>query len=626
MQCRSHALIRRRNFRSLEAAFPAQRQPQRPITSYLRQIFRAGGSPWSPATQNPLVEALTPPPPEGAAGSSNAGSPAATRGLPSFALAQPQHVSDAVDCVRAQQSARAAELREYVHCHRWRDGGGISPAPSDPSGNPDEETQQQQRQQQLDELIRLFNAVEQPAHTLRQMCALLWLLSSDEAGATTATAAWKQAAATAFALPPLSDVSGLYQTELGRVVQSSTNPSTVCAARYLLRQLEDRTGERLLTRNAATTAAAASIVATAAAATSTGRDRQQINAIDEGAATEQPPSYQELSEALNDVERSLLTAKSKSPQTIAQMYNYIGLRTEQAKLRGYSSVVDQVFDTTASATVDEIRRLHTAVAAHLVPYLRQTVGILKIKSQNELELDSYLTNTGRAKPKAKPDSPERQRRLDAGAMLRLEQHVTLDGALQFAFRLLRDLLGVAIVPCDDGDGAALVWHADVRLYRVRDVLRDGDDPPLLGYLYLDAHQRGSGKQCARPVTLPIVPRGDGAPAAVCVSLAVPAPPWDTDPAVVTWDECEALLHELGHAVHFFLAHPPSQPPQQPEAGCLLGPQNMPLDISELLPKVRTSSDRAIAFVVVMVQSVPISLTLDSFHFSNLPRRSLWNCG
>jgi Zn-dependent oligopeptidase len=503
---------------------------QRHIISYLRNVFRTGS-----LSVNPILESLQPPEADD--------DEHPVRRLPQFSLAQPHHVQAAVEFVQVQQQNFAVNLQAHVvECEK-------STTVADPK-------------QQLDDLIRMIDQVEQPAYTLRQISSLLWLLSDEKTKPE-----WHKAAAIVSAMETPT-VPATVHKQLHNLLQSLENnddddrPRELAyAAKYLLRKYEVTTGKRLLHNN--------------------------NNDDDDESEPARIQNYQELAEALQEVEQSLLATKSSAAtsQTVANMYNYIGIRTAQAKLLGYDTVCDQVFagGGAAAADVAEIHRLHATMAERMVPFLVQTVGIKK--SKDELALDAYLADSGgslesSSSKLSSEDSPEMQRRKDNFVMLKLEHHVTLDGALQFAFRLTQDLLGISIEPADGAETTsnASAWNADVRLFHVFDEINKHARQQYLGSFYLDPFQR-EGK-LARSATIPIFARGPETrqEPVVCMSLEIEVPAWDTDPPVLTWEDCESLFHELGHVVQFLLA--------QSKAGVILGPQNMPLDISEFLPKVR----------------------------------------
>lgn len=519
---------------------PSSCTQQRSITSYLRSVFLTG----SLSPVNPILESLQQQQAVGAVKTKDGFGPPR---LPQFSLAQPHHVQAAVEYVQQQQQATLKRIMASCDLPNHVPISDRNVATT------------MENKQQLDDLLRLMDQMEQPAYTLRQVTSLLWLLSNDEA----TKAEWHRAAAevsAAEAWQTSEPSAGLIHTQLRALLlhvrepnRSSATSSSWAAATLWLRKHEVRTGQRLLDDDG-----------------DDGNKRHIYRVKEQAGEEELQSSYPVLTEALHEVEQSLLTTKSSiaTPQTIARMYNYIGIRTEQAKLLGYPTVADQVL-AGAAANLAEIRRLHVSMKERIVPLLRKLVGVKK--TRNELALDAYLSGSGGASSsssKVSRDGPEALHRRDKYMMLKLEHHVTLDGALQFVFRLVEDLLGVSFALAEKNDA----WNSDVQLYHAFD---ETNSKEYLGSFYLDPFQR-EGK-LARSATIPIFARGPNRPPLVCLSIKIDAPAWDTDPPVVTWEDCESLFHEFGHVLQFLLAHS--------ESGVTMGPQNMPLDVSEFLPKV-----------------------------------------
>ena len=323
--------------------------------------------------------------------------------------------------------------------------------------------------------------------------------------------------------------------------------------------------------------------------------------------------YNELSEIMSSIRSNIIDIESTSVSlsSVKLLYSYMGIRTEQAKLLGYNNVADQIFghsipqsrqqyfkESTATtgiaADIDTVRQLHVDMTQRLLPILRQITDKSRLRAtQPKLALESYLASskqnssgqdsTTRMKSQIQNAAISKysmqQYKSDVRSMIRLEHHVTLAGALEFSFGLIQDIFGISVIESnaenDFNVGDDSKWDSSVRLFHCYDTLNQNN---YIGSLYIDPFQR-KGKM-SRPATIPIVARSNTQAPIVCISLTLEVPIWDTNPAMMTWNDCEALLHELGHALQFVMA--------QSNYGCVLGPQAMPLDISELLPKVSKS--------------------------------------
>jgi len=124
----------------------------------------------------------------------------------------------------------------------------------------------------------------------------------------------------------------------------------------------------------------------------------------------------------------------------------------------------------------------------------------------------------------------------------IRRHLPLPRVLAALFALVGDLFGVEF---REDDGAAPVWHPDVRYFTL---YRDG---AAVAGLYADFFARegkrgGAWMDCARP-------RLDGGrvtPVAYLVTNF--AAPVEGKPATITHDDMVTLFHEMGHCLHHLL--------------------------------------------------------------------------
>ena len=301
--------------------------------------------------------------------------------------------------------------------------------------------------------------------------------------------------------------------------------------------------------------------------------------------------YQRLSKALNQVEINLqqYNPETASPQKqtylLADMYTYVGIRQEQAQRLGYAHHAERILSHNRMVTsLADIQALHQQVAGTVVPFLQQQ------SSPKLSALDDVLNSTGVHQLQQKLNT-RHQKVPDQMRMLRLEHYVTLDGAMQFVAHLARDLWGIQLVASSSADpdnsnnnsssSSSSInnnsiqnygWHDDVRLFHCYN--DDANNREYLGSFYLDPFAR-PGK-LHRPMTCNLLTRSKRHAPVTVLSLCLEPPAWNTEPAYMTWDDVEALLHEIGHVVQSILA--------RPTLGTLLGPQHMPFDFSEFWPK------------------------------------------
>lgn len=505
--------------------------PTRTVVTYLRDVLRSG----SLAPTNPILESIfrgTEEEERDAASTAPAPAPDQTQPLPQFWLAQPHHVTAAIQHVQETQ-ARSLEKVEKLLLNDTN--------VKESSTTPEE---------QLEQLIELLNEMEEPSYTLRQISSLLWLMAEHDDKAAWEEVAQEASAATTSVLEPdNATISTAVHEKLQALLfaiktkdDSESARNLRWSATAILSKYEQQTGQRVLVPS------------------ETANDDAQLE------------TYQHMSEALQEVVQKLLATKLGvvKPQLLSAMYNFIGLHTEQAKLLGYRNFCHQVLQSQQrQAKVDGIQKLHAAFAGRIVPQVVDDMGVKK--SQEERELEAYLSDKDTAK-----DEVEFRHKMDRYLMLKLQEHVTLDGALNFIFRMSQDLFGLSFERADTEHVNG--WNKDVLLYHVFDKSSNGNNEnnsrQYVGSFYIDPFAR-EGKH-ARPATIPIFPRGPNKQPVVCLSLEIEAPAWDDDAPMLKWQDCEALFHEIGHVLQFLLA--------RPQQGTLLGPQTMALDISEFLPK------------------------------------------
>jgi len=496
---------------------------KRPIFSYLSDVFRSGNL--SPT--NPFLESIEPH--QGTTDQkdeiiSTTKDPDQLQALPDFTFAQPHHVSAAAEQVHQLQKATMKKIQQLLQSSEF---------------------ERLSAYEQLDQLIRLLNEAEEPGFTVLQLSSLLADMSSEENGDKSKWNAVAEDLDFSLRYEDTGISSGKLKELLDSVVPNNNNNSSSSddsgakeihwAVSSMLRKHESESGERIF--------------------------RPLIDETETEKST-RLETYEHLSEALVAVSDSLLQTKlgNVRPQLLSDMYNFIGLKTEQAKMLGYSHFCEQVFAHHRQATFEEIQQLHKDIAARIVPQVIDDMGIKK--SQEEQELETYLG----VKDEARAET-EFRHKMDRYLMLKMQEHVTLDGALKFVFRVSQDLFGLSFVQ----DKETNAWNKDVLLYHVFD---ETANRQYMGSFYIDPFQR-EGK-LPRSAAMPLFPRGKHRQPVVNLCLQLEAPAWDDDSPRLRWQECETVFHEFGHVLQFMLS--------KPTRGTLLGPHAMAFDISEFLPK------------------------------------------
>ncbi|EEC44989.1 predicted protein [Phaeodactylum tricornutum CCAP 1055/1] len=150
--------------------------------------------------------------------------------------------------------------------------------------------------------------------------------------------------------------------------------------------------------------------------------------------------YREYTEALHGVTAAIQKAPPLATQLlIADMYNYVGLSNAKANLLGYKNWAEQILEHRI-VTVEELEGLHETIRERLQPFLKSASG--QANNSSGQALDDLLTPTGNT-PLVSGLSPQQ---MDDLSRLRIERHVTLEGALFVASRMSQDVFGVSLIP------------------------------------------------------------------------------------------------------------------------------------------------------------------------------------
>jgi len=212
------------------------------------------------------------------------------------------------------------------------------------------------------------------------------------------------------------------------------------------------------------------------------------------------------------------------------------LRQEQAQILGYSSYAEVSLSRKMAPSVE--------AAEQLLEELRQVSYSAAIEELEELK---KFAQQEELKHWDIPYWSERQReaKFDFNAE-ELRPYFPLPQVLEGLFSLAKRLFGVTIVA---HDGAAPLWHRDVRYFQVKD---ENEQP--LAYFYLDPYSRPAEKRggawmndCIGRAKLK-----DGVRLPVAYLVCNQTPPIEGQPSLMTFDEVTTLFHEFGHGLQHML--------------------------------------------------------------------------
>jgi Zn-dependent oligopeptidase len=259
-------------------------------------------------------------------------------------------------------------------------------------------------------------------------------------------------------------------------------------------------------------------------------------------------SLQQLDAALRRLESEVISqtrkpvdptvSKQTSPsETKAQLeliHTYIALQHQRAEVMGHKHHAESVFSSKqvsrlATSTAD-VASLHCEIADRATKLIQLT----PVKEWQEAT---------------------------EGAMADTSDYLTLDGVLGGIMGLSRALFGIKI---QEEQEFTQGWHNDVRLFHIY-----SEDDKYMASFYLDPY---SGPiKMLRPFMNPLWGNRSA-----YMSCRIRAPMWDHLPTPLQIEDAANLLHEFGHVLQFLLA--------ETENKTALGAQNLPLDVSEVMPQ------------------------------------------
>jgi oligopeptidase A len=241
--------------------------------------------------------------------------------------------------------------------------------------------------------------------------------------------------------------------------------------------------------------------------------------------------------------RAFVTRASSAPLDNAPLLERIlVLKREMANLLGYPTYADLSLSNKTAKTVAAVDDLiaQLAAAAH-GPGQRETDA-----------LTAFAQANGFAEAALRPWDvafwAERQRERDYDySEEELSSYLPYPRVLEGLFNLAQRLFGIRIVPAD---GAAPVWHPDVKFYRVL----AADGTPLAG-IYSDPYSRPSTKSGGAWMnefrTRRLNPGGTVQPPLALMACNQTVPVGGTPP-LMRFDEVRTLFHEFGHVLQHIL--------------------------------------------------------------------------
>ena len=220
------------------------------------------------------------------------------------------------------------------------------------------------------------------------------------------------------------------------------------------------------------------------------------------------------------------------PKNIAVLNRMLAIRSEMARLLGYSSWASYDMATRMAGDVRTVSEfIDRVVAASAQRAAREARQLLALKQKDNPKATLQVWD--------RPYYNELVRRAsyDFDSQT-LRPYLPFDRVLAGVFDVMSRIFALTFRPVSN----VPVWHPSVRVYEVL------DDARLVGRVYLDFHPRPNKQSTTASVTtVRQGTEGRHLPETVLVA-SLPGGQLD-DPGLMTHDEVRTLFHEFGHVVH-----------------------------------------------------------------------------
>lgn len=245
----------------------------------------------------------------------------------------------------------------------------------------------------------------------------------------------------------------------------------------------------------------------------------------------------------------------------------LALRQEEAQLLGFETYGELSLDTKMASSVSAVENLLEELRRVSYPAAKAELDQLKAFAQAQGASEAADLQHWDIAYWA-----ERQREaLFAFNDEELRPYFPLPQVLNGLFGLVERLFGVKILPAD---GAAPVWHPNVRFFAVQD-----ENHATIAHFYLDPYSRPAEKRGGAWMDdcwgRAKIRQGNDWQTRLPVAYLIcnQTPPVDDKPSLMTFGEVETLFHEFGHGLQHMLT-------QVDEAGAA-GINNVEWDAVEL---------------------------------------------
>ncbi len=221
-------------------------------------------------------------------------------------------------------------------------------------------------------------------------------------------------------------------------------------------------------------------------------------------------------------------------KVICEMAN---LRHRQAQLLGFDNYSSYVLSNRMCDSTEKLAKFLLDMYKEALPFAKKDLAEVSLFARDHgAELPLQRWDFAYYSEKLK------QKRYDFDAEL-LRPYLQLERVTEGIFNLYHRLYGISFVESSNIE----VYHPDVKVYEVWDGNR------FMGVLYLDMHPRASKRSGAWKTTFREQSNIDGKQVRPLVQVVCNfSKPVGDKPALLSFDEMETFMHEMGHAMHCLL--------------------------------------------------------------------------
>jgi oligopeptidase A len=232
--------------------------------------------------------------------------------------------------------------------------------------------------------------------------------------------------------------------------------------------------------------------------------------------------------------------KSGDKNNVPLIYEILSLKTEMAKILGFSTYAELSLAKKMAATVEEVSELTDLMAEKAIP-----------AATKELEEITALAKEGEGLEKLEPwDITFWSERLKESkfdmTQEELRPYFALPAVLDGMFTLLNRLFDIDVKAADS---EAEVWNKDVRFFKIF----DSKTQKHIASFYLDPYSRPENKRGGAWMDT-CLGKSEATKTDVPVAYLTcnGSPPVGDKPSLMTFQEVETLFHETGHGLQHML--------------------------------------------------------------------------